>query len=68
MDVKGGGITYGVPGIAPELPSPELPGIAPELPFDLPITLGIAVGSEAIRPPHLNEAINYRMLDRQLWT
>ena len=25
-------------------------------------------GSEAIRPMHLNEAINYRMLDRQLWT
>ena len=24
--------------------------------------------SESIRPPHLNEAINYRMLDRQLWT
>jgi magnesium chelatase family protein len=23
---------------------------------------------EAIRPPHLNEAINYRMLDRHLWT
>jgi magnesium chelatase family protein len=25
-------------------------------------------GSEDIRPMHLNEAINYRMLDRQLWT
>ncbi len=25
-------------------------------------------GSESIRPMHLNEAINYRMLDRQLWT
>jgi magnesium chelatase family protein len=25
-------------------------------------------GSAAIRPEHLNEAINYRMLDRQLWT
>ncbi len=25
-------------------------------------------GSEAIGPQHLNEAINYRMLDRQLWT
>ncbi len=25
-------------------------------------------GSEAIRPSHLNEAINYRMLDRHLWT
>ena len=24
--------------------------------------------SEAIRPIHLNEAINYRMLDRHLWT
>jgi magnesium chelatase family protein len=24
--------------------------------------------SESIRPAHLNEAINYRMLDRQLWT
>ncbi len=24
--------------------------------------------SDAIRPAHLNEAINYRMLDRQLWT
>jgi magnesium chelatase family protein len=24
--------------------------------------------SESIRPPHLNEAINYRMLDRNLWT
>ncbi|MBN2577630.1 MAG: YifB family Mg chelatase-like AAA ATPase [Pirellulales bacterium] len=24
--------------------------------------------SEPIRPNHLNEAINYRMLDRQLWT
>lgn len=25
-------------------------------------------GSPDIRPAHLNEAINYRMLDRQLWT
>ena len=25
-------------------------------------------GSESIRPMHLNEAINYRMLDRHLWT
>ncbi len=25
-------------------------------------------GSEPIRPQHLNEAINYRMLDRHLWT
>jgi len=25
-------------------------------------------GSESIRPNHLNEAINYRMLDRNLWT
>jgi magnesium chelatase family protein len=25
-------------------------------------------GSERIRPFHLNEAVNYRMLDRQLWT
>jgi magnesium chelatase family protein len=24
--------------------------------------------SDSIRPAHLNEAINYRMLDRQLWT
>ena len=24
--------------------------------------------SDAIRPHHLNEAINYRMLDRQMWT
>jgi len=24
-------------------------------------------GSEAIRPPHVSEAINYRMLDRNLW-
>jgi magnesium chelatase family protein len=24
--------------------------------------------SETIKPMHLNEAINYRMLDRQLWT
>lgn len=25
-------------------------------------------GSDAVRPNHLNEAINYRMLDRNLWT
>jgi magnesium chelatase family protein len=25
-------------------------------------------GSEAIRPPHVSEAINYRMLDRNLWS
>jgi magnesium chelatase family protein len=25
-------------------------------------------GSEAIRPEHLNEAINYRLLDRDFWT
>jgi magnesium chelatase family protein len=25
-------------------------------------------GAEDIRAGHLNEAINYRMLDRQLWT
>jgi len=25
-------------------------------------------GSEGIKPQHLNEAINYRMLDRNLWT
>ena len=24
--------------------------------------------SEAIRPPHVSEAINYRMLDRNLWS
>jgi magnesium chelatase family protein len=24
--------------------------------------------SDAIQPAHLNEAVNYRMLDRQLWT
>ena len=24
--------------------------------------------SDPIRPSHLNEAINYRMLDRHLWT
>jgi len=24
--------------------------------------------SSSVRPEHLNEAINYRMLDRQLWT
>jgi predicted ATPase with chaperone activity len=36
--------------------------------FDLPIALGILAGSEALLPAHLNDAINYRMLDRQLWT
>jgi magnesium chelatase family protein len=25
-------------------------------------------GSDPIKPQHLNEAINYRMLDRNLWT
>ncbi len=25
-------------------------------------------GSRDIRPVHLNEAVNYRMLDRNLWT
>jgi len=25
-------------------------------------------GSQALLPAHLNEAINYRMLDRQFWT
>ena len=24
--------------------------------------------SDSIRPEHLNEAINYRVLDRQMWT
>ena len=24
--------------------------------------------SDSIRAPHLNEAINYRVLDRQMWT
>jgi magnesium chelatase family protein len=25
-------------------------------------------GAESIRPEHLNEAVNYRMLDRKLWS
>jgi magnesium chelatase family protein len=25
-------------------------------------------GSDDITPTHLSEAVNYRMLDRQLWT
>lgn len=31
-------------------------------------TIADLSGSEAIRPEHLHEAINYRMLDRHLWT
>ncbi|MEE9603345.1 MAG: YifB family Mg chelatase-like AAA ATPase [Thermoguttaceae bacterium] len=31
-------------------------------------TIADVDGSEAIRPEHLNEAINYRMLDRDYWT
>ncbi len=31
-------------------------------------TLADLDGSEAIRPMHMNEAINYRTLDRHLWT
>jgi len=31
-------------------------------------TIADLAGAERIGPEHLNEAINYRMLDRQLWT
>ena len=31
-------------------------------------TIGDEDESEAIQPTHLNEAINYRMLDREFWT
>ena len=31
-------------------------------------TIADLAGSEALLPAHLNEAINYRMLDRQFWT
>ncbi len=31
-------------------------------------TIADLAHSDAIRPEHLNEAVNYRMLDRQLWT
>jgi len=31
-------------------------------------TIADLAGSSAIGPAHLNEAINYRMLDRQMWT
>ena len=31
-------------------------------------TIADLAGSPAIELPHLNEAINYRMLDRQIWT
>jgi hypothetical protein len=31
-------------------------------------TIANLASSESIRPNHLNEAINHRMLDRHLWT
>jgi len=31
-------------------------------------TIADLEGDEAIQPMHLNEAINYRMLDRDFWT
>jgi magnesium chelatase family protein len=31
-------------------------------------TIAYLDGSAGIQSPHLNEAIYYRMLDRQLWT
>ncbi|HTQ37800.1 MAG TPA: YifB family Mg chelatase-like AAA ATPase [Pirellulales bacterium] len=31
-------------------------------------TIADLAGSDAITPTHLSEAVNYRMLDRQLWT
>jgi magnesium chelatase family protein len=31
-------------------------------------TIADLAQSQSIRPEHLNEAVNYRMLDRQLWT
>jgi magnesium chelatase family protein len=31
-------------------------------------TLADLDGSESIRQTHINEAVNYRILDRQMWT